>query len=202
MYRALTKSKCRERLDWTRVEYFWSDERTVPPDHEESNYRMARDTLLKPLDVRAARIHRIEADREDVESAAADYATQIANCFGVALNGPPPRFDLILLGMGEDGHTASLIPHTQALSVTDRWVVANHVPQLSTTRITMAFPLINRARAVFFLVTGDEKATALAQVLEGPADAARFPSQRVRPTDGRLDWIVDRAAATQLTRND
>lgn len=198
LYHALTSAEYRRRLDWNSVEYFWGDERTVPPNHQQSNYRMAQDNLLKPLGVRPAHIHRIEAERDEVESAAVDYAMEIANCFGVALKDSPPRFDLILLGLGEDGHTASLFPHTQALHVADRWIVANHVPQLSSTRITMTFPLINRARAVFFLVAGDSKAPALAQALEGPYDPASFPTQRIRPTDGRVEWFVDRAAAGQL----
>ncbi|MEZ6097761.1 MAG: 6-phosphogluconolactonase [Pirellulaceae bacterium] len=201
LYQALTTVKYRKRLDWNRVEFFWGDERTVPPDHEESNYRMALDTLLKPLGVHPAHTHRIEADRDDLEPAAAGYAAEIARCFEASLSDPPPRFDLILLGLGQDGHTASLFPHTEALRATDRWVVTNHVPQRSTTRITMTIPLINRARAVFFLVAGDEKAAALARVIHGPMDPARFPGQMIHPTDGRLVWFVDRRAARQLDKH-
>lgn len=201
LYQALTTAKYRKRLDWNRVEFFWGDERAVPPDHDESNYRTARETLLKPLGIYSAHIHRMEADRAELASAAAGYAAEIATCFETWLSDPPPRFDLILLGLGQDGHTASLFPHSGALGVTDRWVVANHVPQLSTTRITMTIPLINRARAVFFLVAGDEKATALARVIHGPMDPARFPAQRIHPTNGRLVWFVDRQAARQLNKN-
>jgi len=202
LYQELTNPEYRQQLDWNRIEYFWGDERTVPPDHQKSNFHMAKEYLLKPLAVDRSRIHRMEAERDDVESAAVDYAMEIANCFDVKLSDPPPRFDLILLGLGEDGHTASLFPYTHALGITDRWVVANDVPQLSTTRITITFPLIDGARAVFFLVAGDKKANALAEVLQGPDDPARLPAQMVRPAGGRLEWFVDRAAAAQLEAND
>lgn len=200
LYQTLTTANYRERIDWNRVEFFWGDERTVSPDDAESNYHMACLTLLKPLGVHPAHIHRIEAERNDILSAASDYAAEIAECFDVTVSDPPPRFDLILLGLGQDGHTASLFPHTEVLSETDRWVVVNHVPQLSTTRITMTIPLINRARAALFLVAGHEKATALAHVINGPIDSNRFPSQMIHPRDGRLAWFVDRAAASDLNK--
>lgn len=198
LYQALCKPELRRQLDWNRVEFFWGDERTVPPEHHESNFRMAHDALLEPLEVAPAHIHRIEAERADVDAAADAYALKVADCFRISLLDPPPQFDLVLLGLGTDGHVASLFPGTRALGVTDRWVAANEVPQLSTTRITMTFPLINRARTVVFLVAGDEKAAALADAIDGRHDRARLPSQRVRPASGHLDWFVDRAAASEL----
>lgn len=199
LYQSLTNPEYRRQLDWSRAEFFWGDERAVSPDDQESNYRMACDALLGPLNIPPEHIHRIEAERGDPEAAAQEYAAAIAGCFDVSVTDLPPAFDLILLGLGEDGHTASLFPHTRALRVTNRWVVANQVPQLSTTRITMTFPLINRARAVFFLVAGDAKASALARVLHGPYDAMSFPSQAVHPDNGRLECFIDHAAAAQLT---
>lgn len=198
LYQSLAAPPFRERVDWSRAEFFWGDERTVPPDHEDSNFRMANELLLRPLEVPPERIHRIAAERRDVETAAQDYAMDIANCFGVAISDPPPPFDVVLLGMGDDGHTASLFPGTLALRETKRWVVANPVPQHSTTRITVTYPVLNRARAVFFLVSGAGKASVLADVLCGPKDPRRLPSQQVHPADGRLEWFVDEAAAAKL----
>lgn len=158
---------------------------------------MAHEALLRNVDVDPARVHRIKGEREDVDAAANDYAAVIADCFDVHARGPAPRLDLILLGLGEDGHVASLFPHSEALRETDRWVVANHVPKLGTTRITVTFPLINRARAVFFLVAGASKVAALADALHGPHDPDRFPSHGVRPSGGRVAWYVDDAAAPE-----
>ncbi len=195
LYRLLTEPHYRRQIDWRRGEFFWGDERNVPPDHEESNYRMARELLLDNVDVGGARIHRMEAERDDLDAAARDYEVELARCFGISMKQPPPRFDVILLGLGEDGHIASLFPRTPALGITDRWVAANPVPQLSTTRITVTYPLINRARAVFFLVSGARKTAAVDDAFCGPSDPVRFPSQGVHPGRGRVDWFIDRAAA-------
>ena len=172
-------------LAWERVEFFWGDERPVPPDHPDSNYAMAEEALLRPLGIDPRRIHRIEAERSDLARAADDYEEALAKF---------PILDLVLLGMGTDGHTASLFPHTAALSETRRSVVANDVPQLDTRRITITFPLIERARAVLVLVTGAAKADALAQVLNGPLDLQRLPSQRLRDL-AHVEWLVDSEAA-------
>jgi 6-phosphogluconolactonase len=184
------------QLDWQRVEFFWGDERPVPPDHPDSNFGMAHAALLGPLGVDPRRIHRIEAERGDLAAAARDYEQELAKTCD-APDGGPPRLDLVLLGMGPDGHTASLFPHTAALSETQRWVVANDVPQLGTRRITITFPLIERARSVLVLATGAPKSAVLAEVLEGPFDPERLPSQRLRDLAG-ADWLVDAAAASGL----
>jgi 6-phosphogluconolactonase len=183
-------------LDWARVEFFWGDERPVPPEHPDSNFAMAQAALLRPLGIDPGRIHRIEGERGDLAAAARDYEEELAKTCG-APDGRPPILDLVLLGMGADGHTASLFPYTAALSEARRWVVANDVPQLSTRRITITFPLIERARSSLVLVTGGSKSDALAEVLEGPLDPQRLPSQRLRAL-ACVDWLVDAAAASRL----
>jgi 6-phosphogluconolactonase len=155
--------------------------------------------MLSRLPIPPARVHRIEAERSDRETAARDYQAVLARAFGIEAAGGPPVFDLILLGMGPDGHTASLFPDTTALDETTRWVVVNHVPKFAADRITLTFPVLNAAREVLFLVAGADKAEPLVEVLEGPADSRRLPSQRVRPTAGLLIWFVDRQASARLT---
>jgi 6-phosphogluconolactonase len=198
LYQLLAAEPFRAQVDWGRVEFFWGDERCVPPDHPESNYRMAREAMLAHLPVPAERVHRMEAERPDLDAAARDYQDVLARAFGVAAGGEPPALDLVLLGMGPDGHTASLFPHTDALRETVRWVVPNHVPQLNTDRLTMTRPILNAAREVLFLVAGADKAGRLAEVLAGPADPERLPSQSIHPANGLLLWFIDRAAAERL----
>jgi len=199
-YERLGVEPLRGQVDWNRLEFFWGDERAVPPDHRDSNYRMACEALLNGLALDPLRIHRMEGESADLDAAARDYEAELARAFGMAPSGEPPAFDLVMLGMGPDGHTASLFPHTAALRETTRWVVANPVPRLGTQRLTLTAPILNRAARVVFLVAGAEKAEALAEVLEGPADPARLPSQLIRPRPGGLVWIVDRLAAARLTR--
>jgi len=199
LYQLLAGAPYRGQVDWGRVEVFWGDERSVPPDDKESNYRMAREAMLESLALSPGHINRMEAERADRDAAAREYQDDIAYAFGVDANGEPPAFDLILLGMGPDGHTASLFPHTAALGETKRWVVVNPVPQHHTERMTLTYPVLNRAREVLFLVAGADKAEPLAEVLQGPPDPQRLPSQRVRPADGQLLFFVDRAAAARLT---
>jgi 6-phosphogluconolactonase len=200
LYEVLAESEHRRRLDWSRAEFFWGDERSVAPDHHDSNYRMARESLLDPLDVAPRQVHRMQAERPDLVAAANDYAVEIARCFDTTTENPPPRFDLVLLGLGEDGHTASLFPYTRALTVSDRWVSANEVLELSTTRMTMTFALINRARVIFFLVAGRAKSAALADAFGASDDIARFPNRGVRPQNGRVEWFVDEEAAAGLAQ--
>jgi 6-phosphogluconolactonase len=180
------------RLDWGRVHVFFGDERTVPPDHEDSNYRMAHEALLSRVPVGS--VHRMRGELPPAEAAAA-YEEELREFFGPD---GVPAFDLILLGLGEDGHTASLFPETSALDVTDRWVVANPVLKLEATRLTLTIPVINAARAVAFLVAGEGKAKALKEILEGDADPREYPAKFIRPEGGDLTWMVDRAAAGSL----
>jgi 6-phosphogluconolactonase len=180
-------------LSWDKVHLFFGDERSVGPDDPQSNYRMVRETLLSNPVMQPV-LHRIEAERP-AEEAADRYEGELRNHFGVP---PPaqPQFDLVLLGMGTDGHTASLFPATAALDEKRRAVVANMVPQLQTKRITLTFPAINQARRVIFLTAGADKATVLAEVLSGMSDGEAYPSQLVRPA-GELHWMVDIAAAKE-----
>lgn len=185
------------RLPWEQAHIFWADERCVPPDHPQSNYGAARAALLTRLPTPTEQIHRWHGEAPDPEAEARRYADVLRRHSDRAANGMP-RLDLILLGMGADGHTASLFPRTAALRVTDAPTAANHVPRLGATRLTLTFPALNAARAVLFLVTGVEKAQTLARVLEGPSQPEDLPAQGVRPSDGTLTWLVDAAAAAEL----
>ncbi len=184
----------RERIDWTRVVFWFGDERCVPPDHPESNYRMNRETLFDPLGVEVARVHRMRGDG-DPSAAAADYDAVLQRELGER-----PRLDLVLLGMGPDGHTASLFPGTVAGMDNDKHCIAHYVPQMSMWRITLTPRTINGARNVAIAAGGVEKADALAGVLEGPRQPDVYPSQLIRPPNGKLLWLVDAAAASRLTQ--
>jgi 6-phosphogluconolactonase len=196
-YRHLAAEECRQRVLWSQVEFFWGDERAVPPDSAESNFRMAHDALLQPLGIGSHQVHRIAAERGDHEVVAREYQETIASVFGVGSGGTAPAFDLILLGLGADGHTASLFPGTPALDERRRWVVANPVASLGGVRLTMTTAILNRGREVVFAVAGADKAKALRAVLDGPSEPRRLPAQLVRP-QGRLIWLVDREAAASL----
>lgn len=197
LYSLLGMGEWLVRAPWEQAHIFWADERCVPPDHPESNYGAARAALLVRLPTPVEQIHRWYGEASDPQAEARRYADVLRRHSDRAANGMP-RLDLILLGMGVDGHTASLFPHTAALRVTDAPTAANHVPQLGATRLTLTFPALNAARAVLFLVTGAEKARTLARVLEGPLQPEDLPAQGVRPSDGTLTWLVDAAAATEL----
>ncbi|MGH2607449.1 MAG: 6-phosphogluconolactonase [Tepidiformaceae bacterium] len=199
IYELLAEPEHHDQVDWPRVELFWGDERPVPPEHPDSNYGMAAAALLTKVDLRPERIHRIQAERPDRKAAACDYQVEIARVLGARPDGSPPVFDLILLGMGADGHTASLFPDTEALREQHCHVVANYVPKLGSERITLTFPIINRASDILIVVAGAEKARTLRAVLEGPRAVERLPSQLLRPVAGRLTWLIDWAAASALT---
>lgn len=198
LHERLTQPPYRAAIAWEHIDFFWGDERCVPPDHRDSNYRMARETLLAPLGIASERIHRMPADAHDLDAAAREYEREISESFGLEAPGQLPRFDLILLGMGDDGHTASLFPRTPALDERERWVVANPVPDLDSARMTFTYPLIDNAAHVLFLVCGAAKAAALRDVIEGPSDSTRLPSQAVAPVDGELVFLVDGDAARLL----
>jgi 6-phosphogluconolactonase len=199
LYQLLADPPFRDQVDWSKVEFFWGDERSVPPEHNDSNFHTAREAMLQRLPVLAGQIHRMEAERTDRDAAARDYEGILSRVFNAKIGGEPPSLDLILLGMGPDGHTASLFPHTTALSETARWVVVNYVPKFATDRVTFTAPVLNRAREVLFLIAGTDKADPLHQVLEGPPNSGLYPSQLVKPTGGKLVFFVDRAAAAKLT---
>lgn len=181
-------------LDWEHIHVFWGDERCVPPDHAGSNYRMARETLLDHVPIPASNIHRMQGETNP-PTAAAKYENTLRTFFEDVTW---PRFDLLVQGLGDDGHTASLFPNTTALSETTRWVVANHVPKLDSWRLTLTAPVINAATQVWFLVTGEKKATALHNVLHGPHQPTTYPAQLIQPSSGELVWFVDAAAAKEL----
>jgi 6-phosphogluconolactonase len=185
-----------EKIPWNMIHFFWGDERTVPPEHPDSNYRMAFEAMLKHIDVNESQIHRIHAEDPDVNLAASKYEQEIRNHFNSA-SPDIPQFNLILLGLGPDAHTASLFPESKALKQSDRLVVANYVEKFKTNRITMTFPLINRAACVIFLVCGEDKAEALNAVLNGPRNPEFYPAQLVQP-EGRLVWLIDHAAGHLL----
>lgn len=186
-----------QHIGWSKVHVFWGDERTVPPDHPDSNYRMAKEALLDFVALPASNVHRISGELEPAQ-AAAEYEQTLRSFF--AKRAGKTRFDLILLGMGDDGHTASLFPDTEALNETERLVVANHVPKLDTWRITLTAPIINAAAHVAFLVAGAGKAAVLKRVLKGPRQPHKLPSQLIQPVDGELVWLLDKAAASELDR--
>ena len=190
VYPLLLEPVRRDALDWSAVEFFWGDERAVPPDHPESNFGVAYGMLISQLpSVRPDRVHRMQAEAPDTDAAALAYETELRLAFG-ARGDAPPAFDLVWLGMGPDGHTASLFPGTAALDESVRWVVANWVPAQDAWRMTLTFPVLNAARETLFVVTGADKADALARVRSGDPDlpAARITGRAVR-------WIVDAAAA-------
>jgi 6-phosphogluconolactonase len=196
-----------DTVPWSSIYFFWGDERCVPPDHPDSNYRMARETLLSKVPVPEDNIFRIPAENPDPDRAAEEYETTLRHVFArlapktsTAPLATVPRFDLVLLGMGADGHTASLFPDTPALHADDRVVTANYVEKLNAHRITLTARTINNARNVTFLVAGEDKAEALKQVLEGSYQPETYPSQLIQPQNGSLLWMADEAAARLLSR--
>jgi 6-phosphogluconolactonase len=196
MYQALASSSPRDTVDWGLWHVFWGDERCVPPDHQDSNYRMAKAVLLDHVPVPATQVHRMRGETIPPKAAADEYERELRSVFG---DEALPAFDLILLGMGADGHIASLMPGAWALEERERLVVANWSPRLGTHRITLTLPVINAAKSVLVLVTGQSKATALRRVLEpqGGEDSP-LPAALLRPEQGSLHWFVDRAAASLL----
>lgn len=198
LYQLLATPSWRERIAWERWHFFLGDERLVPPTDKDSNFGMARDALLDHVPVGAAQIHRVPTEAGDADTVAARYEAEIRDFFGRSTN-ERPRFDLVLLGMGSDGHTASLFPDKPTLEETERLVMASPPGVLPppVDRVTFTFPLLNAARAVAFLVAGEDKRPALRAVQAGLpfGDAGAAPAARVRPVDGELRWFVDAAAA-------
>jgi 6-phosphogluconolactonase len=185
-----------KQVPWDRIELYWVDERCVPPDNAESNYRMTKEALLSKVPLAAEHVHRMEGELQP-EVAAARYESVIRNTFKLE-GAETPTFDLVLLGMGDDGHTASLFPHTESLNEMSHIVVPNHVPQKDAWRITLTWPVINQGREVAFLIEGAGKAQVLHDVFHGPYQPETYPSQIIRPASGRLTLLLDAAAAAKL----
>ena len=183
-------------MPWEQIELYFVDERCVPPDDKDSNYRMTREALLEKVPLKAEQVFRIEGELEPV-AAAARYETVLRSQFRLE-GAEVPRFDVLALGMGDDGHTASIFPHTAAIHELGRVVVANHVPQKNTWRVTLTWPVIIEARDVFFLIGGKDKADPLHRVLQGPYDPETLPSQLIQPKSGKLLMLLDRDAAALI----
>jgi 6-phosphogluconolactonase len=196
LYRLLS-SEFGSRVDWARVNFFFGDERFVPVDSNDSNFRMVNLALFEPLRIPDSNIFRWKTELDSAEVTAADYDTRMAHFFELNL-GQLPRFDVTLLGLGEDGHTASLFPDTTALEIVDRLAVANWVHKMETYRLTMTFPVINNSAVCAFLAAGESKADVLAKIQDHASPTA-YPAERVAPIDGELYWFLDEAAASKLT---
>jgi 6-phosphogluconolactonase len=196
LYSLLASEPYRRQIDWTFVEIFWGDERCVPPEDPESNYYMAQEVMLSRLkEIPAIQVHRMPADQPNRDAASQAYTEEMQRVFSTD---GIPNFDLIQLGMGPEGHTASLFPHQASLHETTRLVMPVSVPKPPPDRLTFTPPVLNAARNVLFLVTGADKADALKAVLEGPYNPDEYPAQIVRPSQGEVTWMVDTAVAQKL----
>ena len=181
----------RDQIPWPDIHFFWSDERHVPPDHADSNYRMANEAMLSRVPVTRNNVHRVPSENPNAAEAANQYEQTLIETTHQSL----PQLDLILLGLGADGHTASIFPGSEVLHETTRLVAAPWVEKFQTYRITMTLPLLNNGASVVFLVSGAEKATIVKEVLEGPQ---KYPAQAVKPTHGELLWMLDKDAAGEI----
>ena len=197
LYALLAAEPYRSQIDWTSVEVFWGDERCVPPDSEESNFRMAHEELLSKVPIPASQVHRMPADWPDLEAASEAYTAEMRRTFGTD---GIPSFDLIQLGLGPEGHTASLFPHQASLHEQQRLVMPVTTPKPPPQRLTFTPPLLNTAQHVLFLVAGAEKADAVHAILEGEYQPDEYPAQIVRPPNGEVTWMLDAAAAGKLTK--
>jgi 6-phosphogluconolactonase len=195
LYRMLGKSPLADHLEWNSIHFFWSDERMVPPDHPESNYRLAYNSLLLPRNILEANIHRLPGELEP-DQAAAKSSHDLEMHFLPDL----PRFDLILLGIGSDGHTASLFPETKAVipPLPQSWITANYIPKFDSWRLTFTERLINLGQEILFLAAGKDKAQAAAEIIEGEMNPELYPAQLVQPKDGSVTWFLDPEAASKL----
>jgi 6-phosphogluconolactonase len=194
LHEKLAAPPLRDQIDWPRVHVFFGDERCVPPDDEQSNYRMARDKLLSRVPIAEANVHRMRGELPP-EEAAAQYEADLKAYFG----SDAPALDLVLLGMGDNGHTASLFPGLQAVHEQTRWVMAEYVAEVGMWRLTLTPVILNQPRCAVFLVAGAAKASMLKRILEGPANPSELPAQAIHPVTGELLWLVDSAAAADLT---
>jgi len=189
----------RNSLPWDKMKVFFGDERHVGPGHADSNFQMASDSILSKVPLQPKQIHRIKGEYPDTAQAAVEYQATIQREFGLK-EGEFPRFDLVLLGMGSEGHTLSLFPGTKALHETQRIVTRNWVGKLYTERITLTAPAANNAANIIFMIAGADKACALKAVLEGPHEPEQLPAQMIQPSNGKLSWLVDQAAGSMLLK--
>jgi 6-phosphogluconolactonase len=197
LYSLLASAEYKERVDWFRVHLFWGDERCVPPDHPESNFRMVRESLLSKVQIPSENVHRMMGEKEP-EQAATEYEEHLRQFFHLPRGGVP-RFDLIFLGLGEDGHTASLFPGSPALDEQKRLVATVYVERLKVYRLTLTLPVINAAAQVSFLITGENKSSIVKALLRADGDSSKYPAGRVRPVNGQLTWFITQDAARALS---
>jgi len=198
LYQLLATTSYRDRLSWEQVHFFWGDERCVSPEHALSNFRLVQDELITPLGLPQGNVHRIKGELESPENAAAEYEEELTDFFKLQA-GEVPRFDLILLGMGADGHTASLFSSDSSWQEQEHLVVATQSAHVGIRRITLTLPPINQARHIFFLISGVDKAEAVLQVLEGSGEGASLPASLIEPDDGELRYYLDQPAAARLS---
>ncbi|CAG0946102.1 6-phosphogluconolactonase [Anaerolineae bacterium] len=205
LYALLATPKYSSQVDWQRVHVFFGDERAVPPDHAESNFKMANEALLSRVPLPAPNIHRIHAELAP-DDAAREYEKELREFFGQGGTGGIegtsgkvlPRFDMVLLGLGANGHAASLFPHTRVLRETQHWVAAEYIEEVKMSRITLTAPVINAASNIVWLVAGADKAATVREVLRGAYRPDDLPAQLIQPRDGRVVWLVDQGAASEL----
>lgn len=198
LFQQLTEEPVMSLMPWDKTFVFWVDERYVPQDHPDSNYRMAQEFFLSKVPIPKENIYPVTKGAQPVDQAASTYENKLLKFFGTDTQ--IPQFDLILLGMGDDGHTASLFPGVQVLNETDKWVVGYFVDNARKERVTLTLPVLNAARMVMALVEGDKKAERVKEVLEGPKDPPKYPIQYIRPVEGQFDFLLDAAAAKKLSR--
>jgi 6-phosphogluconolactonase len=198
LFQVLAAEPFVDLIPWNSVHIFWGDERNVPPGHPDSNYSMARELLLSRVPIPPANIHRIPTGDGTALEAADLYQRTLRETLPIAQG--LPRLDFNLLGLGTNGHTASLFPHRPILHEQQRLVVADHVEEVNSWRVTLSAPVLNNAAQITFLVTGPDKAAVVKKVIKGPRDPEAAPAQLIKPSSGVLTWILDAAAASQLTR--
>ncbi len=194
LYTLLSSSPCRDQVDWQKVHFFWADERCVPKEDEASNFKIVFDRLLSKVPIPNENIHRIKGE-EEPEKAARDYEADIKEFFEAS---GLPVFDLVLLGMGEDGHTASLFPGSKSLEETARLVAPVYTEKSDQNRVTLTLAVLNNAAQILFLVAGTSKATVLSEILSDGEKKREFPAGRIRPLQGKVIWLIDREAAGRV----